>query len=968
MQKVNEISNSAGKFTNGTSESFSVQEVSNASNSNLLQKDPDQMWRDIDVGATDPRVLLGCKCKVYWPIDDDWYTGLISQYNVHAGTHHVIYDDGDEEDINLPKERIKFNILQEEMEARNIKPGCVSEARKKLDYQEMAALAGLEDIQGEFGHGELVWAKIKGHPMWPAFVMDEKHADACGLETPVREGSVPVQFFGSYDYARISSKQAVSFSGGLLCKMYSKCKRMAFDRGLEEAERYLKERKLPEIMSQLQDKMVEFTNQNERHTETNEEDEDFMGDERTHKTKKSVQSLFTCPIKLGALQVLSLGKIVRDSEHFHDEHHIWTEGYTAVRRFMSTKDPSKLMDYKMEVLKDPHARTIPLFRVTWDDGEQVEGSTPAACWKKIYQKVEKIKEKYGMVGSQHDKKRQQFNSGAFMFGFTNQRISKLIQTLPYSRVCSKYTGWFDKLITELSDQLLPAGFKPVEIEWNHPDRCSVCYLDEEYVNNLFLQCDKCRILVHMHCYGESEPPNGHLWLCQLCRPEAPAKNPLCCLCPVLGGAMKRTIDGRWAHLTCAMWIPETCFVDIKQMEPIDGLKSINKERRKLTCSICKVPYGVCIQCSELSCCVAYHILCARSAGFVLEVLEESSHKASHKDMVPGEDYEQPIRLLSYCRRHRQPKEDRDVSSQQILISKQISGDRSDYLPPPNTSGCARTEPYNCSARRGRQEPEIRAAASAKRLYVEKMPYHVGSSYRKNQNGSTDGKFGCSSSQARQLQTNRSLSQLELKALTCQGHTSEATGVVAAEESLYLFSMSDRYQQMRSSLKQRLTFGKSAIHGWGVFTKQKHLAGDMVIEYAGEIVRPIVADLRERLIYNSLVGAGTYMFRIDDERVVDATRVGSIAHLINHSCEPNCFSRVVTVNGEEHIIIFAKRDIEVGDELSYDYRFTSKGEQLDCYCGFPSCRGFVNADDVDEESARVLVPRREVSAWILSSIP
>lgn len=966
MQNVNEIATPvAEKKTyvskeNETSGNRSRQEVLHTKS---VQKDAHRKWRDINLGLTDPAVLIGCKCKIFWPLDKEWYTGLINEYNAQSGAHHILYDDGDKENIVLAKELVKLYVSQEEMLARDMKSSYLVEGRKKPDYQEMAALsASLEDIQGEFGHGELVWAKIKGHPMWPAFVMDEKHADACGLEAPVRDGTLPVQFFGSYERARISSKQVMSFSRGLLCKLYSKCKKMSFDQGLEEAERYLKERRLPDIMSQLQDEVEDSVPQDEKCTEIVEEDEDFMGDERTHKTKKSVQSLFTCPIKLGALQVLSLGKIVRESEHFHDEHHIWTEGYCAVRKFTSTKDPTKLEDYKMEIMKDPFARTMPLFRVTLEDGEQIEGSTPSACWKKIYQRLDKIKDRCGNVGSQCEKKRQ-FNSGTFMFGFTNPRILRLIQRLPYARVCSKFTGWYEKATTDFSEQLLPAGYKPVEVEWKHPDRCSVCYLDEEYVNNLFLQCDKCRIVVHMHCYGESEPPNGHLWLCQLCRPGAPAKTPICCLCPLRGGAMKRTTDGRWAHLTCAMWIPETCFVDVKQMEPIDGLKSINKERWKLTCSICKVSYGVCIQCSELSCCVAYHILCARSAGLVLEVLEEPYHK----DKELGEDSEQPVRLLSYCRRHRPPKEDRDISGQQALISKQVAGYCSDYQPPQSSSGCARTEPYNCAARRGRQEPEVRAAASAKRLYVEKIPYCVGGFCRRFQNGQSDGKCSISSTQAKHFQTNRSLNQRELKVFMFQGDTSEAISAGVAEESSNVFSMFDRYQQMRSSLKQRLTFGKSAIHGWGVFAKQIHRAGDMVIEYAGEIVRPIVADLRERLIYNSLVGAGTYMFRIDDHRVVDATRVGSIAHLINHSCEPNCFSRVVTISGEEHIIIFAKRDIEGGEELSYDYRFTSKGEQLNCYCGFPSCRGFVNTDDADEDPLRILVPRHEMSPWT-PSIP
>uniref|UniRef100_A0A1D1YQH8 [histone H3]-lysine(4) N-trimethyltransferase n=1 Tax=Anthurium amnicola TaxID=1678845 RepID=A0A1D1YQH8_9ARAE len=157
-------------------------------------------------------------------------------------------------------------------------------------------------------------------------------------------------------------------------------------------------------------------------------------------------------------------------------------------------------------------------------------------------------------------------------------------------------------------------------------------------------------------------------------------------------------------------------------------------------------------------------------------------------------------------------------------------------------------------------------------------------------------------------------------------------------------------------------GKSRIHGFGVFAKLAHKAGDMVIEYTGELVRPPIADIREHLIYNSLVGAGTYMFRIDDERVIDATKAGSIAQLINHSCEPNCYSRVISVNGDEHIIIFAKRDIKQWEELTYDYRFFSIDEQLTCYCGFQRCRGVVNDVEAEERVAKIWVSRSELISW------
>ncbi|KAF3791743.1 Histone-lysine N-methyltransferase trithorax [Nymphaea thermarum] len=127
----------------------------------------------------------------------------------------------------------------------------------------------------------------------------------------------------------------------------------------------------------------------------------------------------------------------------------------------------------------------------------------------------------------------------------------------------------------------------------------------------------------------------------------------------------------------------------------------------------------------------------------------------------------------------------------------------------------------------------------------------------------------------------------------------------------------------------------------------------------EVLAGVDDDLSTLELWN---GAGTYMFRIDDKRVIDATRAGSLAHLINHSCEPNCYSRVISVSGDEHIIIFAKRDIGQWEELTYDYRFFSIDQQLACYCGFPRCRGVVNDTEAEEQVSIIRVPRHELTDW------
>lgn len=62
--------------------------------------------------------------------------------------------------------------------------------------------------------------------------------------------------------------------------------------------------------------------------------------------------------------------------------------------------------------------------------------------------------------------------------------------------------------------------------------------------------------------------------------------------------------------------------------------------------------------------------------------------------------------------------------------------------------------------------------------------------------------------------------------------------------------------------------------------------------------------------------GVYMFRLDENRVVDATLSGGLARYINHSCNPNCVAEVVQIDRENKILIIASRRIARGEEVSF----------------------------------------------------
>nr|XP_020485458.1 LOW QUALITY PROTEIN: histone-lysine N-methyltransferase SETD1B-A-like [Labrus bergylta] len=246
------------------------------------------------------------------------------------------------------------------------------------------------------------------------------------------------------------------------------------------------------------------------------------------------------------------------------------------------------------------------------------------------------------------------------------------------------------------------------------------------------------------------------------------------------------------------------------------------------------------------------------------------------------------------------------------------------------------------------------------LWVNHPDQHPGREEKRRDDGMRDHMTGCARSegyykidkkdkikylQSTKLQSEEPPMDTQGMSIPAQVHASTRSGSERRSEQRRLLSSfacdSDllKFNQLKFR-KKRIRFCRSHIHDWGLFAMEPIAADEMVIEYVGQNIRQVIADMREKRYEEEGIGS-SYMFRVDHDTIIDATKCGNFARFINHSCNPNCYAKVITVESQKKIVIYSRQPINVNEEITYDYKFPIEDEKIPCLCGAENCRGTLN---------------------------
>ena len=200
----------------------------------------------------------------------------------------------------------------------------------------------------------------------------------------------------------------------------------------------------------------------------------------------------------------------------------------------------------------------------------------------------------------------------------------------------------------------------------------------------------------------------------------------------------------------------------------------------------------------------------------------------------------------------------DVKNDDFSLSDVTAASSDPDEPPPfrkHVTGSARTEGYYKISHAEKSayvaQYVLRGATAEGPTESEPAPQVVMSSRSNRANA------------RRRAQGLEEINQLQLAVALSKGETGAADVV--------------KFNQLQTR-KKHLRFARSPIHDWGLYAMEKIARGEMVIEYVGEVIRAAVADKREKAYERQGIGS-SYLFRIDEDLVVDATKKGNLGYVL-----------------------------------------------------------------------------------------